>query len=77
MYLALDGAVGRVEVWYSLLESGAVLQAVLAPREGVAQCLRLVTNALLFSGSSVLAARTFKKMALSIISHRKRKKTSK
>jgi hypothetical protein len=65
MYLALDGAVGRVEVWYSLLECGAVLQAVLAPREGVAQCLRLfMTNALLFSGSSVLVARTFEKMAL-------------
>jgi hypothetical protein len=41
-------------VWYSLLEGGAVLQAVLAPREGVAQGLRLMTNALLFSGSSVL-----------------------
>jgi len=61
MYLALDGAVGRVEVWYSLLEGGAVLQAVLAPREGVAQGLRLKTNALLFSGSSVLVARTLKR----------------
>ncbi len=49
MYLALDGAVCWVEVWYSLLEGGAVLQAVLATREGVAQCLRLTTNALLFS----------------------------
>jgi hypothetical protein len=59
MYLALDGAVGRVEVWHSLLEGGAVLQAVLAPREGVAQGLRLfMTNASLFSGSSVLAAST-------------------
>jgi hypothetical protein len=44
MYLALYGAVGWVEVWYSLLERGAVLQAVLAAREGVAQCLRLMTN---------------------------------